>query len=272
MNTRRQRTYRRPQEVEVEIEDLESKTRWGVRFMRALAFLLFHVCLGIERAVRIGVRVTAFITVRVIYVLLPVCALVGVIAGVSHTYMEIEERVMSEAHAAYIGTVDYLASRHGYSVMFDTPIQEILPEEYTHENVLRLVRREMVVNGIPEGYEAVILAMLYHESAKGDPYAISRAGAKGVAQIMDATAKQLGFEPAEMFNLEKGIIAGVRWFRMMLDSQRWDLVMALKEYNAGEKRIDMTEENRRYPSRVLAALKYAYDADAWVGLNKHVKK
>lgn len=257
--------HNKPQDVEVELEP--EGMRLGVRFMRALALLFYYVCVCIERVVRFWVRLTAFISVRAIYVLLPVLALVAVIGAISHGYMFIESRAVSEAHAVYMSTVDYLAEKHGYSVNFSpSHTQEESYQEHSLENVIHLVRREMKVNGIPYSYEPIVLAMFFHESVRGNPYATSSAGAKGIAQIMDATARQMGYEPAEMYNLEKGIIAGVKWFRMMLDSQGWDLIMALKEYNAGEKRIDKTHENRAYPHKVLEAVRYVYDEKEWTGL------
>lgn len=280
MNQRRQKTYSRPyarpEEVEVEVEDYtfeENRKEWRACLLRALTWISYFCYSIFRKIVRAGVGTTAYVTVRIVYVLIPVFVFGAIVAGISHAYIELEEQVMSEAQAAYVSTVDYLAEKHGYSVNFNSNIvAEVSQEEHTHANVVRLVRREMIVNEIPEGYEAIILAVLYHESARGNPYATSRAQAKGIGQVMDATARQMGFHPLEMYNLEKGIIASVRWFKAMLVSQKWDLVMALKEYNAGDKRIDMTEENRKYPGHVFNALKYAHDASAWTGLYQHAQK
>lgn len=76
----------------------------------------------------------------------------------------------------------------------------------------------------------LVFAIIAQESA-GNPYAISRAGAKGLMQLMDSTAKEMGV--THSFNPRENIDGGVKYFRKMLDQFDGDIKLALASYNAG---------------------------------------
>lgn len=60
---------------------------------------------------------------------------------------------------------------------------------------------------------------------------VSKAGAKGLMQLMPATAKELGVKDA--FNIEQNITGGTKYLRRMLDLFGGDAKTALAAYNAG---------------------------------------
>ncbi len=65
--------------------------------------------------------------------------------------------------------------------------------------------------------------------------AISPKGARGLMQLMPATAKRLGVE--DSFDPEQNIRGGVKHFRSLLDTFDNDLVLSLAAYNAGENLV-----------------------------------
>jgi len=88
-----------------------------------------------------------------------------------------------------------------------------------------------------------------------DIHAVSRDGARGLMQLMPATASQMGVrdihDPAE--NLD----AGVRYLSRLLKRFDWRIPLALAAYNAGESAVRRYggvppyTETRRYVDKVL---------------------
>ncbi len=90
-----------------------------------------------------------------------------------------------------------------------------------------IIKRAGEKFGIPESLiEAVITA----ESA-GKNNAVSKAGAKGLMQLMDSTAKSLGVR--NPFDPEQNIMGGSLYLRQMLDKFDGNIELALAAYNAG---------------------------------------
>lgn len=69
-----------------------------------------------------------------------------------------------------------------------------------------------------------------------NPRAVSPVGAKGLMQLMPRTARAMGLSDA--FNPEKNVDAGVRYFKILLDSFDGDIKLALAAYNAGITRVN----------------------------------
>ncbi len=82
----------------------------------------------------------------------------------------------------------------------------------------------------PELIQAIIMA-----ESSYNPRAVSKRGARGLMQLMPATAKALGVE--DSFNPEHNIHGGVRYFRQLLDRFGGDVKMALAAYNAGSRKV-----------------------------------
>lgn len=113
---------------------------------------------------------------------------------------------------------------------------------------------------------SLIRAVIQTESSYNSN-AVSSAGAKGLMQLMDGTARSLGvynsFDPAQ--NIE----GGTRYLASLLDKYNGNEAVALAAYNAGPGRVDRLQistneqlhqlasslpvETQRYVAKVLAA-------------------
>lgn len=77
---------------------------------------------------------------------------------------------------------------------------------------------------------ALVKAIVFHESA-GNPDAVSSRGAKGLMQLMDATASDMGVENS--FDIIENLRGGIRYFKKQLKSFDNNIDKALAAYNAG---------------------------------------
>lgn len=117
--------------------------------------------------------------------------------------------------------------------------------------------------GIPPTW---IRAVMRIESG-GDPRAVSRAGARGLLQIMPATwailseRYELGDDP---FDERANILAGAAYLREMFD-RYGDFATALAAYNAGPARVDkhlrsgqlLPRETRDYVARLTGTVPHS---------------
>jgi soluble lytic murein transglycosylase-like protein len=83
----------------------------------------------------------------------------------------------------------------------------------------------------------MILAVIWQESA-GRAGAVGSSGEIGLMQIMPGTAREMGYNPQDLWNAELNIEAGAKYLAKMLDEVErrgsarpgWDM---LRAYNAG---------------------------------------
>lgn len=102
-----------------------------------------------------------------------------------------------------------------------------------------------------------LLEALVWQESRWNTGAVSPVGARGLAQLMPGTARQLGVNPHDpSANLE----GGARYLRMQLDTFGGDLEKALAAYNAGPGRvlraggIPPIRETRNYVTAILSRL------------------
>ncbi|MBN1306373.1 MAG: transglycosylase SLT domain-containing protein [Chitinispirillaceae bacterium] len=100
----------------------------------------------------------------------------------------------------------------------------------------------------------LVAAVIAQESG-GNRYAVSRAGAKGLMQLMDTTAQSMGVTSS--FDPQQNIAGGVRYLRGLLDRFEGDEQLALASYNAGPAAVEKYRgippyrETREYVRSVL---------------------
>jgi hypothetical protein len=106
---------------------------------------------------------------------------------------------------------------------------------------------------------ALVAAMVRAESAF-DPEAVSVKGARGLLQLMPATARRFGVGVDQLFNPERNLDAGVRYVKWLTERFDGELPLVLAGYNAGEANVDRYagvppfRETRNYIARVYATL------------------
>lgn len=85
----------------------------------------------------------------------------------------------------------------------------------------------------------IIISLMRQESAF-NPHATSSVGAKGLMQLMPATAKRLN-KKVKLKNLvdpNTNIALGTKYLKLLVDRFEGNLIFTLASYNAGENRID----------------------------------
>jgi soluble lytic murein transglycosylase-like protein len=100
-----------------------------------------------------------------------------------------------------------------------------------------------------------LLASVIKAESAGNPHARSRAGARGLMQLMPATANYLGVE--DSFQPEQNVRGGSTYLDTLLVRYHDNLALALAAYNAGPAAVDKYHgippyhETRVYVARVI---------------------
>jgi soluble lytic murein transglycosylase-like protein len=100
-----------------------------------------------------------------------------------------------------------------------------------------------------------LLTSLVHAESGGNTHAVSRAGARGLTQLMPATASSLNVK--DSFNPEENLRGGSTYLDSLLVRYHENLALALAAYNAGPAAVDRYggippfHETRAYVARVI---------------------
>lgn len=110
-----------------------------------------------------------------------------------------------------------------------------------------------------EGIDPALLRAVAETESSFNPQAVSAAGAKGLMQLMDATAKSLGV--ADAFDPAQNIAGGAKYLKQLLQRYSGDAPKAVAAYNAGPGTVDQYggippyAETQNYVQRVLGRLR-----------------
>jgi soluble lytic murein transglycosylase-like protein len=126
---------------------------------------------------------------------------------------------------------------------------EAVPANQAYEDIIQEAATEYDMD------PALIRAVMQTESAF-HPYAVSRAGAEGLMQLMPALADEMGV--SDSFDPRENIMGGARYLKRLLEYHNGNLDLALASYNAGPGNVERYggippfRETRKYVKTIKA--------------------
>ncbi|MBD3609809.1 MAG: lytic transglycosylase domain-containing protein [Gammaproteobacteria bacterium] len=109
--------------------------------------------------------------------------------------------------------------------------------------LLKTVHSEARKQNLPP---ELVLAIIEVESGF-NRYAISKAGAQGLMQVMPFWLKEIGRPKDNLFNIKTNLRMGCSILKFYLDKEKGELAKALARYNG-------SRGSYRYPNKVIKAL------------------
>lgn len=146
-----------------------------------------------------------------------------------------------------------LAESDGFADRFDADVwltdmsgrlQKRMPDPHERLHLLKQIHIEATRARLPP---ELVLAVIQVES-NFDRFAISRAGARGLMQIMPFWLKEIGRPDDNLFNTTTNLRMGCTILRHYLDREKGDLTRALARYNGSLGK-------QTYPNLVFKALR-----------------
>ena len=147
--------------------------------------------------------------------------------------------LLAAASAVFAGEASGAAASSSAPVAFDRGSLRQLVAEISREH----------------GLDPALIDALVRVESGYNPVAVSRKGARGLMQLMPATAARL--KVGDVFDPEQNVRGGVREFARLVDQYAGSLPLALAAYNAGEgavaihRGIPPFAETREYVRRIL---------------------
>ncbi len=154
--------------------------------------------------------------------------------------------VSPQAHKEFLilNTIRFLNSQkkfiNSFRVFQDSLEQNSLSLNYKLIKFIFPLNYMDIIKKNSENIDPLIVISLIRQESAFNPEAKSGVGAKGLMQLMPATAKRFNrrVRISHLGNPEINIAIGTKYFRLLLQRFDGNLIYALASYNAGENRID----------------------------------
>ncbi|MFO7445044.1 MAG: transglycosylase SLT domain-containing protein [Ignavibacteriaceae bacterium] len=147
---------------------------------------------------------------------------------------------------------------------YDTGLRSLQPGE---KSLNRLRQYEKYIDEASEKFgvnKNLIKSVILTESAANEK-AVSKAKAKGLMQLIDSTASDMGVN--NVWNPRENIMGGTKYLSQMLRQYNGDLKLALAGYNAGPGNVNKYngvppfDETKKYITRVMSYMNHLKEAD-----------
>ena len=165
-------------------------------------------------------------------------------------------------HHEVLGTVTRLYTGTDEAGYIDVPTAQVsgfepAPPEPKPPQAAKNVDLNEVIREVSRRsrLDADFIASVIRAESGGNSQAVSRKGARGLMQLMPATADQLGVKNS--FDAAENVDGGVRYLLQLLEQFNYDVAKALAAYNAGPQRISQYKgvppyrETREYVARII---------------------
>lgn len=133
----------------------------------------------------------------------------------------------------------------------ETPTTAAIESDPTPDEIHEMAAKA----GKAHDLDVELLASVIRAESNGNVRAVSRAGARGLMQLMPQTASQLGV--SDSFRADQNIEGGTAYLNDLLKRYNDNLALALAAYNAGPAAVDRYHgippyrETRRYVARII---------------------
>ncbi len=156
---------------------------------------------------------------------------------------------------------------HGANIQSDIPgaepeqhAQSVKRPQATAQGKVLLDWMGPTLNRLEALYQlpAGLLKSVAITESGGNQFATSGAGAKGLFQFMDGTARDMGLRGNDVFDPEKSAQAAAKYLAQLLQANGGDLSKALASYNWGIGNVQkhgmalMPQETRNYIPKVMS--------------------
>jgi soluble lytic murein transglycosylase len=201
-------------------------------------------------------------------------AAIGLVAA---AWLLLAEALPAAAGDVFYSYVDRHGTIHFTNVPTDPRFKRIVQRSPYFRHRLSPAQLEQAISHHAQRHrlEPALLRAVIKAESDFDPYAVSRAGAVGLMQLMPHTAGRL--DVRDSYDPEDNIGGGARYLRYLLNRYEGNLVLALAAYNAGEKAVDRhqavppIQETRLYVAKVLSYYRICLRADRLINRVKQMQ-